>query len=686
MTGGDGAPREQGLPEITVKAVLLGVLLSAVLGGANAYLGLKVGLTVSASVPAAVISMALLRAFRRHNILENNIVQTSASAGESLAAGVIFTLPALILLGHWQGFPFLPTMAIALCGGILGVLFTVPLRRALIIEADLKFPEGVATGEVLKAGYEKKDEAGGEGGGAKRIAIGAIAAALLKLAQSGLKAAQSSVQGSLTAGGSVFGFGTDLSPALLGVGFIVGPLVGILLLTGGAISWLIGIPVFMATADPAELAAIVGTARGYDAAFEVWSARIRYMGVGAMVIGGAWALLSLAKFVKAGIQSSMAAVRSRQAGSHTIPRTERDMPVTWVLRGTLALAAPIFVVYMLVVDRTALGVSGDIHLTAVAVGTVFALAAGFLFASVAGYMAGLVGSSNNPISGVTIATLLAISLILYWILGADSFDAEARLAGAAAAILVGAVVACAAAIAGDNMQDLKAGRIVGATPWKQQVMQVIGVAAGAVAVAPVLGLLFEAYGLGGVFPREGMDPNEMLQAPQATLMSSVAGGVFSRDLPWGMISIGAAIAAAVIALDETLKARGSSVRVPVLAVAVGIYLPIELEVPMFAGGMIAWLVARAVSAGRSGDAAKAAKDGASRRGLLFASGLITGEALIGIMLAIPFAATQSTDVMRIIPPELVDSTLTAVIGAASGIAFVVWLYRTALGRRGASAA
>ena len=660
-------PASETLPEITVKAIVLGLILSAVLAGANAYLGLKVGMTVSASIPAAVISMAILRLFRDHNILENNIVQTAASAGESLAAGVIFTFPALIILQHWSGFPFLPTMGIALCGGVLGVLFTVPLRRALVIEADLRFPEGVATAEVLKAGTE-------HGAGAKLIAIGGIAAALLKLSQTGLKIAQGSIHGSLGFGRSIFGFGSDLSPSLLGVGYIVGPLVGSLLLAGGLISWMFGIPIYLATADPEVVVGIVGDATGYAAAQNVWSAQIRYMGVGAMVVGGVWALVSLLGAVREGIRSSLEAVRVARThdGGIQVPRTERDTPITMVGIGTIALAAPIFMVFMLVVDRSALGITPGLYWAVLALGTLFALTAGFLFASVAGYMAGLVGSSNNPISGVTIATILIISLILYLVLGSQidfTVSGAQALAASTTAILVGAVVACAAAIAGDNMQDLKAGRILGATPFRQQIMQMVGVVAGALAIAPILSLLYEAYGLGGSFPRDGMDPNEMLSAPQATLMASVADGVFARDLPWSMIAIGGIIAGVVIVLDKMLEARDVRLRIPVLAVAVGIYLPLELEVPIFVGGILAWLVTRGVKKSGGGDEEV---EKANQRGLLFASGLITGEALVGILLAIPFAATQSTDILSIAPSGF--EPFAQLIGLTAGIGFTVWLY------------
>ncbi len=663
-------PATESPREITIRALVLGAVLSAVLAGANAYLGLKVGMTVSASIPAAVISMAILRMFRDSNILENNIVQTSASAGESLAAGVIFTFPALITLQYWQGFDFLSTSMIALFGGLLGVFFTIPLRRALILEAKLQFPEGTATAEVLKAGTE-----GGEG--AKLIAIAGIAGALLKLCQTGFRVASGTVTGAFTAGGAVFGYGTELGVALLGVGYIVGLNIAVLVFAGGLISWLVGIPLYTALADSATLQAIGGGATGYDLAAEVWSARIRYMGVGAMATGGVWALVALAKPIRDGVAASWAAVKaSRAGGGMAVPRTEQDTPINVVLIGTLFLAIPIFFVFRAVIDPAVLGITGQTYTLTLLFSVAFSLVAGFLFSSVAGYMAGLVGSSNNPISGVTIATILAISLILLVLLGKEidfAVDETKALAAAATAILVGAVVCCAAAIAGDNLQDLKAGQLVGATPRKQQIMQIVGVAAAAFTIAPILQLLFTAYGLGDVFPRPGMDPGEALRAPQATLMSSVADGVFSRNLPWNMISIGALIAVAIIIFDKVLESRKSTFRAPVLAVAVGIYLPLELTVPIFAGGMVAWAVARSLA----GNAEELGRS--KRRGLLFASGLITGEALVGILLAIPFAAAQNTNVLRI-APEGFEPIATG-IGLAGFVGFVLWLHRVARGKR-----
>ncbi|MGN8224911.1 OPT family oligopeptide transporter [Gracilimonas sp. BCB1] len=666
---------EDDLPQITVKAVVLGFILSAILAGANAYLGLKVGMTVSASIPAAVISMAVLKLFKESNILENNIVQTAASAGESLAAGVIFTLPALILLKYWLDFPFMETAAIAMFGGILGVLFTIPLRRALIVESELQFPEGVATGEVLKAGTEG-------GAGIKTIIQAGIAAALFKLSQTGLKVFAGSVGGSVKAGKSIFGMGADLSVALLAVGYIVGLNIAVLIFAGGLISWLFGIPIYMAVTSPEEISAIVGAAEGYDAALAIWSQKIRYLGVGAMVVGGVWALISLAKPLVDGIKSSMAAVKElKNNGSGNIPRTELDTPINIVVWGILGLSIPIFIVFMYVIDIEHLAVSGGAYWTAITFGVVFSLFAGFLFSSVAGYMAGLVGSSNNPISGVTIATVLATSLCLLAILGSQvdfTADMEKATTAAAAAIIVGAMIACAAALAGDNLQDLKAGQLVGATPYKQQIMQVVGVVAAALVIAPILSLLFNAYGLGGVFPREGMNPEEMLTAPQATLMQSVAEGVFARNLEWGMIIIGGLIAVAIIIMDQILKRKGSEFRTPVLAVAVGIYLPVELSVPIFLGGMIAWTAARFVKnrAVENGESPEEAETTAERKGLLFSSGLITGEALIGIILAIPFALFESTDALRIMPEGL--GWLTDILGVGAAICFMVWLYKVAV--------
>ncbi len=600
-------PASTTLPEITIKSILLSVVLAVVLGGANAYLGLFAGMTVSASIPAAVISMAILRLFRTSNILENNIVQTAASAGESVSAGVIFTIPALVILGTWSGFDYWETTMIAGFGGILGVLFTIPLRRALIIENPLQFPEGVATAEVLKVG-----ESGGSG--IRYIVSSALIGAIFKLGETGFRLWGGVVEMATYVGGTIAYVGSNLSPALIGVGYIVGLNIAVLVFLGGALNWFVAIPIV------ALLQGISLDQPAVDAAGTIWSTQTRYLGVGAMVVGGLWALVRLRSSLVQGIRSGAEAYRrGREGGLARTLRTERDVPMQWIGVALALSVIPLYFIFEHITGRP--GIS--------AIMAVIMLVAGFLFSAVAAYMAGLVGSSNNPISGVTIATILSSALLLLIFLGADS------PIGPASAILIGSVVCCAAAMAGDNLQDLKAGHLVGATPYKQQIVQAVGVISAALVIAPTLTLLMEAYGIG--VPTE-THPNP-LSAPQATLMASVARGVFQGGLPIGMVGIGMAIAVCVIGLDLYLESRRSQFRTPVLALAVGIYLPFELSVPIFIGGLIAHAVRqRAV---RSGTAAEAGGD----NGLLFAAGLITGEALVGIGMAIPIVVYGRADVL-----------------------------------------
>jgi putative OPT family oligopeptide transporter len=601
-------------------------------------------MTIASAIPAAVVSMAVLRVLGGSTILENNIVQTGASAGSSIASGVIFTIPALVILGHWADFQYMWVLAIAGLGGILGVFFSVPLRRALIVDQGLAFPEGKAAAEVLKTGENPAE-------GVKILGLAALGGGFAKLAAaSGFRLFPDAAAVSGWAGKWLGYFGTNLSPALLGVGYIVGLNVGILVMIGGMISWNVAIPVYAAfflDGNP-ELAATVAAGSAEDAAYAIWSAQIRYLGVGAMLVGGVWALISIRQSLLSGIKSGLAAARAG-AGS-VIAHTEKDLPMNGILIGTLLFTLPLFALYQNIVGSV--GVSLPM--------TIIMVVAGFLFCSVSAYMAGLVGSSNNPVSGITICTILFASLVLLMLMGKDA------ALGPVAAIMIGAVVCCAACIGGDNLQDLKCGYIVGATPWKQQVMLAIGAASSALVMAPVLNLLLKAYGI-GVPTAEHPDP---LIAPQATLMASVAKGMFGGHLPWGMISIGAAIGAAVIAWDLWLKQRGSEFRAPVLAVAVGIYLPLELAVPIFAGGLLAWLVERRLGVHGESPAAERAK----RNGMLFAAGLITGEALMGILIAIPIVTSGRADVLAL--PDALQ------FGGWLGLVVIGWLasllYRTGI--------
>lgn len=634
-------PASKKLPETTIKAFILGAVLSIVLAAANAYLGLFAGLTVSASIPAAVLSMAILRLFKNSNILENNIVQTAASAGESLAAGVIFTFPALVLMGYWEDFSYLETALIALCGGVLGVLFTVPLRKALIVQQNLKFPEGVATAEVLKTG-----EQGGKS--VKYLAWGGLVGAAIKFIESGFRLWEGVATAATTAGGKFYGFiAMNLSPALIAVGYIVGLRISALVFIGGVISWWIAIPIYL------NINGIPDDADAVGLGYEIWSTQIRYLGVGAMVVGGLWALLSLRKSIGYAVNSGIKAVRSKVDQS-SILRTERDTPMSWVILAIGVMIIPVFIIYIREIEQ--------VPITALM--AILMVIAGFLFSAVAGYMAGLVGSSNNPISGVTIATILTSALILLALLGSGAEK------GPAAAILIGAVVCCAAAIAGDNMQDLKAGHILGATPYRQQIMQMVGVISAALTIPLVLQLLNTAYGFGPATPENP----DALAAPQATLMESVARGVFSGDLPWTMIYIGVGLGILIIIADQIQAARGSDFRIPVLAVAVGLYLPFELDSAIMLGGIIAWLVSRYQknNTTKAAGELETAKGRSERSGLLFASGLITGEALIGILLAIPVAIYERTDVFA-----LLENPLGSLPGLIVILAVCYWLYSIA---------
>lgn len=598
-------PASVTLPEITAKAVVLSVILAAVLAAANAYLGLFAGMTVSASIPAAVASMAILRLFRESNILENNIVQTAASSGEALAAGVIFTIPALLLVGYWSEFDYWQTVLIAAVGGLLGVLFTIPLRRALIVAADLRFPEGVATAEVLKAGAAGRNKAGSRESRRdfQSLLSAALLGGLVKFSESGLRVWTESLEGTTQVGRTVFYAGLNLSPALLAVGFIIGLQTAAVVFLGGIIGWMILMPAY------GFVHGLPPDRTGLTAAMSIWNGQIRYVGIGAMLIGGLWTLTRL----REPVWQSLLTLRANYRASGILRnrarplRTEQDASFQWIVVPLGLSLLPMAWIYSTVVGSPLLGLLMTIVMTFAA----------FLFSSVAAYMAGMVGSSSNPVSGVTIATIMIAALLLVLFMGTG------HPAGPAAALVIGAVVCCAAAMGGDNLQDLKTGHLVGATPWKQQVMQVIGVLTGALVIVPVLSLLQAKYGIG---EPTSSHPHP-LSAPQAMLMANLTRSVFGAGLPWPLVGLGAVIGILIILADRRQERRDSVWRLPVLAVALGVYLPLKLSATILLGGVIAALANR-----RTGE-----RHEPSQRGLLFAAGLITGEALMGIVLAMPIA-------------------------------------------------
>jgi putative OPT family oligopeptide transporter len=593
---GPFVPAEKSISEFTIKAVVLGLLLGVIMTAANVYLGLYAGMTVSASIPAAVISMGILRGvLRRGTILENNIVQTIASAGESLAAGIIFTVPALVIAGVWLDFKYWPVTLIAMFGGLLGVVFMIPLRRSLIVEEkELVYPEGLACAEVLETG-----ERGGSGVLYVFSAMGLSVA--FKFFVSAYSLIRGTVQAAWEVGRTAFYAGSDMSVALLGVGFVVGPNVAALVFIGGAIGWLVGIPILGAIQGLPVEETLIGSLE------EMWSSQIRYMGVGAMVVGGIASIIKVRRGIADGVRSTVLGYAGKERVGE-VKRTEQDMGTKLIAIVAAASIIPTFFLYGYLTRDVGTAIVAGIGM----------VVTGFFFVAVSSYIVGLVGSSNNPVSGMTICTVLFASALL--LLMGMSGDR-----GIIAALGVAGVVCCAACTAGDVSQDLKTGYLVGATPKRQQLAQVIGVVIPAFIIAPVLTVLHSAHGI-GVTVKEGVP---FLRAPQATLFASITKAMFSdMALPWTMVGIGAAIGLLLLVLDNILKERNSSFRTHVMPVAVGIYLPVSLSTPILFGGLINLLVSRVVRR-RSVEQAQ----GAVHKGVLFSSGLIAGESITGIIVA-----------------------------------------------------
>ncbi|KOF53143.1 MULTISPECIES: oligopeptide transporter, OPT family [unclassified Achromobacter] len=643
-------PARVTLPELTFRGVLLGALITVIFTASNVFLGLKVGMTFSSAIPAAVISMSVLRLFKDANILENNMVQTQASAAGTLSS-IIFILPALVMMGHWQGFPFWQTLGICAAGGMLGVMFTIPLRHVMVVQSDLPYPEGVAAAEILRVGSaERALDAQAEAGGAPQggaqtqaatgmadIVTGGAAAALVSFAAGGLRVLGDGVSRWFELGGAVFRLPMGFSLALLGAGYLIGIVAGLAMFTGLVIAWGVAVPVLTAQGViPAGQ-----TAAQY--ATGIWSSQVRFIGAGVIGVGAIWTLATLFMPMVRGLKASFSAIGKpsgpREGGT---PRTERDMPALWISAVTLALVAILVATfYVFVAGAAPLPAASIWKLVAYAV--LFAFVFGFLVAAACGYMAGLVGSSTSPISGVGIVAIVLVSLLML-VLGRELLDVEhgTRIAIALAIFSTSAVVAVAS-ISNDNLQDLKTGWLVGATPWRQQVALLIGCVVGAAVISPVLDLLYNAYGFADAMPRQGMDPAQALSAPQATLMLAIARGIFTHQLNWTMILVGMAAGVALIVADEIMKRVFKVARIPVLAVGIGIYLPPTVAAPIVVGAVLAWLLERALRrrAQAAGQPYARHADAANRRGVLIASGLIVGESLVGVLMAAVIGATGS---------------------------------------------
>lgn len=610
--------------ELTLRGLFLGALITLVFTAANVYLGLKVGLTFASSIPAAVISMAVLRAFKTSTIYENNIVQTVASAAGTLSS-IIFVLPGLVMIGWWTGFPYWESFGVCAVGGVLGVMYSVPLRRALVTNSDLPYPEGVAAAEVLRVGAGSRSGQNVQQSQPSAQAVAENKAGLVALLVGSItSAAFAAVIGArvfaaeaakyFNVGSGATGFGLSLSLALIGAGQLIGLAVGLAIFTGLIISWGIATPIISALQPLPGMAADVATA--------TWQHKVRFIGAGTIGIAAIWTLITLARPVWGGVRSALAVTRPLRATDQSeLPITERDIPIRQVGLISVLCLIPLAVLLAAFLSPTQLS---PLMLPLIVGAVLYVIIAGFLVAAACGYMAGLIGSSNSPVSGLAILTVIGASLLLALL--AKTTNAHIAQALVAYALLVTAVVLCVATISNDNLQDLKTGQLVNATPSKQQWALIVGVIMGALVIPPILDLLSHAYGFAGA-PNVRVTPgSQALPAPQATLISVLALGVIKGHLDWGLIGIGVLVGIVIIAVDETLRRRIPGFKLPPLAVGLGIYLPAATTAPAVLGAVIGWWYNRWVQNRPAADVAK-------RLAVLVASGLIVGESVFGVFLA-----------------------------------------------------
>lgn len=636
--------------ELTFRGLLLGAVIAAVFTAANVYLGLKVAITIASSIPAAVISMGVLRAFKTGSIRENNIVQTVASAGGTLSS-IVFVLPGLVMLGYWNGFPFWATFLVCALGGVLGVMFSIPLRRTLVVNTPLPFPEGVAAAEVLKVGAtgdEASPDALEREKGPLIVLWAAIVAALMQIVTfTSLAAASFTKTFRVGAGMSATGFDFGFSLALVGAGHLVGLSVGIAQLVGVLVCWAWFVPMWTAGHAPGDVATVVD---------EVWH-RVRYVGAGAIGVAAIWSLIKLVRPVIGGMAATMKARKLAQGA--TGEYDDRDIPGGWIVGlSTLSLAGVGALLWQFM-QGTPLQ---TLSLPLVIGGVLFVVVIGFFVATVAGYMAALIGASNSPVSGIGILSALAgASLLAAFV--APVLGATATQSMVAFTLFAVAIVFTVSTISNDNLQDLKTGQLVGASPWKQQVALLVGVVAGSLVIPLVLNVLNHSNGFPG-------DPNrhavmvEPLSAPQATLISSIARGVLNASLPWNDILIGMGLGAAFVVLDEILGAL-KLMRLPPLAVGIGIYLPMSATLPVTFGAVLSWFYNRSADKKANGEMIK-------RFGVLMASGLIVGESMLGVLNAAVVAATNNASPFAVVGAAFADIAL--IIGTALFLLLTALIY------------
>ena len=618
--------------EFSWRGFFLAFILTFLFTAANVYLGLKVGMTFATSIPAAVISMAILRNFKSNTILENNIVQTVVSSAGTISS-VVFVLPGLVMLGYWKSFPFWQTFFLCGLGGILGVMFTIPLRRALVVESDLPYPEGRAAAETLKVGSH--DQANQNiicaASSLKDITVGTVISFLYGLFSSGFKLLSDEFSYFGKIGHFCSGIGLQFSFALIGAGYLIGIRVAMALLIGTIISWVIAVPALSHFISQNGL-----PPSSYI--LSIWTEKVRYIGAGTIGIAAIWAIIMLLKPVYFGFKSSFRCMRQRKQGQvNSLPLQDQDIPIIWVLVVSVFLTLPLMAIFGSFISNYSVSYNAGFIISLVIFCTILVLLIGFVVSAVSGYMAGLVGSSNSPISGIGILAIIIVSIVLLFIFQQShiehNFHQLKFITGLS--IFTTSIIYSSAAISNDNLQDLSTGHIIGATPWKQQLALIIGVVIGSIALAPVLNQLYSAYGfVGSPLPHQAMDSSLALSAPQATLMLAIVKGIVNHHMQWSMIEIGAVVGIGFLSLN-TFFLDKKNLSISVLSIGIAIYLPPQINLTLILGGLLSYLTKRQVRLPHNIKNLSLIE----RRGTLISSGLIVGSSLFGILLALLITTT-----------------------------------------------
>lgn len=644
--------------ELTIRSIILGILLTLILAMSNAYLALKLGILTSASIPAAILSMGILRFFKNPSILENNAVQTAASAGEAIAGGIVYTIPALIIIQYWHHFDYWTNFFIAATGGVLGVLFSIPLRRVLVHDNNLRFPEGRAIAEVLKTSNEKT--------AIRPIVYGGLIGASIELAQVAFKLLASTWSHWILVKRTIIGFGFGFSATMIGAGFLIGRDMAISIFLGAVLAWIFILP-GVGLLHPEAL----HNASAQDALNLLWTGHMRYLGIGGMLFAGIWTFIKLIKPLGRSILTSFRTfIKQHQATE--IPRTEQDLPLPYIIMGTLLITTGLFIFFRVLFPLDVIGLGGTYAPTFVFISVLYVLTFGFLFSVITAYFSGMVGVTASPGSSVVIAGILfAAWLILSAIhlFTSSTLTPDQLKAAEAITIIIGSIVTGIAAIANDNIQDLKVGQLVGATPWKQQLMLLLGVIVSALIIPPVMQLLFDVYGIAGVMPRPGMDPTHSLPAPTAAMLAAITEAMFQDTLPWSMMFSGASVIIALLGLNHILKGE-RFFRLSILGVAIGMYLPLATSFPLFLGGMLAYVAERRLNH------LKLSPEKTNKRqqvGTLIACGLVAGSALMDVLVAVPFSLMKNSDALALVGQKFEPYSVMLSIAVTLGLGY--WILK-----------